>query len=109
METITAWLRCNFWTEKIDVLWRKVETGGNFSASGVKHIDTARLTIYGVLILTVALFFIGRKIQKDMSKTTLSLRSRSPDPGKSTDVKTYVAQRMKPTERPPGSESAIWP
>jgi hypothetical protein len=33
------------------------------------------------------------------------MRSRSPDPEKPTDITTYAAKRMKPTERPPGSKS----
>ena len=73
-------------------------------AMGIQHVDSAHVIIYGTVILAVTLYLAGRQIRKSVPKATLSSRSRSPDPEKPTDVTTYAAKRMKPTERPPGSE-----
>lgn len=72
---------------------------------GAHRVDSAHVVVYGAVILAATLYLVARQIRKTGPKASLSLRPRSPDPEKPTDVTTYAANRMKPTERPPGSKS----
>lgn len=105
MEATSTWIKRNCRMDTVEAFGRKMGTDKLVDAIGVEHIDSAHLVLYGVVILTAALFLVGRQIRKNGPKATLSLRPRSPDPEKPTDLNTYTAKRMKPTERPPGSES----
>lgn len=50
----------------------------------------------------LALATVALAIKHFKDKQQRSIRSRSPDPEKPTDVNTFAEKRMKPTERPPG-------
>lgn len=84
---------------------KKLGTDRVVNVMGIQHVDGAHIIVYGAVILAAALYLVGRQIRRSVPKATLSLRSRSPDPEKPTDITTYAAKRMKPTERPPGSKS----
>jgi hypothetical protein len=91
--------------DSIDDFGKKIGTDRVVNAMGIQHVDSAHVLLYGAVILVATLYLIGRQIRKNAPKATLSTRPRSPDPEKPTDVTTYAAKHMKPTERPPGSKS----
>lgn len=105
MEATTTWLRRHCSMDTVEKFGKKMGTDKIVNAMGVQHVDGAHIIVYGAVILAAALYLVGRQIRRSVPKATMSLRSRSPDPEKPTDVTTYAAKRMKPTERPPGSES----
>ena len=62
---------------------------------------------YWLLLVLLVLIFVGREVarRRQSNKSWLKLRSRSPDPEKSDDVGKFAKEKLKPTDRPPGSES----
>ena len=102
MEAASTWVRRNCRMDMLDDVWKKTGLDKLNEAINIQHVNGSHLLCYGVFVLVAALYIVGRHM-KNVSKSTLSLRSRSPDPEKPTDVTTYAAKRMKPTERPPGS------
>ena len=105
MEATTTWIQRHCNMDSIDDFGKKIGTDRVVNAMGIQHVDSAHVLLYGAVILVAALYLIGRQIRKKAPKATLSTRPRSPDPEKPTDVTTYAAKHMKPTERPPGSKS----
>jgi hypothetical protein len=107
MSTLSDWLQPDHYIEQIKMLSRRMKTESMVDALRPKHVDNPHLIIYGALIVTAALYLIGRHIHKNVSNASLLLRPRSPDPEKKPiDVTTFAAKRMNPTERPPGSKSS---
>jgi hypothetical protein len=104
MEATTIWIQRHCNMDSIEDFGRKIGTDRVANAMSIQHVDSAHVLLYGAVILTATLYLIGRQIRKNAPKATLSSRPRSPDPEKPTDVTTYAAKRMKPTERPPGSK-----
>jgi hypothetical protein len=97
--------------DKVEELGKRIGTDKIINAIGIENVDGAHLIVYGAVFLAATLYLVGRQIRKSGARASLSIRSRSPDPEKPTDVTTYAARRMKPTERPPGSKSEpaiIW-
>lgn len=105
MEATSTWIQRNCQMDTIEAFGKRMGVNKLVDAIGIEHIDSAHLLLYSAVILTATIFLIGRQIRKNGPKATLLLRSRSADPEKPTDLNTYTAKRMKPTERPPGSES----
>lgn len=93
--------------DMIEDFGKRMGTDKIINAIGTHRVDSAHVIVYGAVILAATLYLVGRQIRKDGPKASLSLRPRSPDPEKPTDVTTYAAKRMKPTERPPGSKHTI--
>lgn len=91
--------------DSIEDFGKRIGTDRVVNAMDIQHVDSAHVLLYGAVIVAATLYLVGRQIRKNALKATLSIRSRSPDPEKPTDVTTYAAKRMKPTERPPGSKS----
>jgi hypothetical protein len=91
--------------DSIEGFGKKIGTDRVVKAMGFQHVDSGHVVLYGAVILAATLYLIGRQIRKNAQRATLLFRSRSPDPEKPTDLTTYAAKRMKPTERPPGSKS----
>lgn len=89
--------------DRLDDVWKKTNINNLTESISIQHMDVTHLLMYGAFILAATLYLVGRHM-KNVSKATLSLRPRSPDPEKPTDVTTYATKRMKPTERPPGSK-----
>jgi hypothetical protein len=104
MEATTTWIQRHCNMDTIEDFGRKIGTDRIVNAMGIRHIDSAHVVVYGAVVLAATLYLVGRQIRKSVPKATLSSRSRSPDPEKPTDITTYAAKRMKPTERPPGSK-----
>jgi hypothetical protein len=91
--------------DRVEDFSKRIGTDKIIDAIGIDHVDNAHLIVYGAVILGATLYVVGRQIRKSGAKASLLMRSRSPDPEKPTDITTYAAKRMKPTERPPGSKS----
>jgi hypothetical protein len=90
---------------RIEDFSKRIGTDKTIDAIGIEHVDSAHLIVYGAVLLAATLYVVGRQIRKSGAKASLLTRSRSPDPEKPTDITTYAAKRMKPTERPLGSKS----
>lgn len=106
MEATATWIQRHCDMDAIEDFGRRIGTDKVVNAMGIPHVDSAHVVLYGAVVLAATLYLIGRQIRRNAPKATLSSRSRSPDPEKPTDVTTYAAKRMKPTERPPGSKSS---
>jgi hypothetical protein len=104
MSIISDWLQPDHYSEQINVFSRKMKTESMIDALRQEGVDNPHLIVYGALIVTAALYLVGRHIRKNVSNASLSLRPRSPDPEKKPT--TFAAKRMNPTERPPGSKSS---
>jgi hypothetical protein len=90
--------------ETVEDFGKRIGADKIINVFGIEHVDSAHVIVYGAVILTATLYLVGRQIRKSGAKASLSIRSRSPDPEKPTDITTYAANRMKPTERLPGSK-----
>jgi hypothetical protein len=108
MSTLSNWLQPDHYIEQMNVLSRKMKDENVIDALRLGiHVDNPHLIIYGALIVTAALYLAGRQIRKRIPDAPFSLRPQTPDPEKKpVDVTTFAANRMKPTERPPGSKSS---
>jgi hypothetical protein len=104
MEAISTWIQRNFHMDRVEDFSKRIGTDKIIDAIGIDHVESLHLIVYGVVVLAATLYIVGRQIRKSGAKASLSTRSRSPDPEKPTDITTYAAKRMKPTERPPGSK-----
>ena len=107
MSTLSNWLQPDHYIEQVNVLSRKMKNENVIDVLRSKHVDNPHLIIYGALIIMAVLYLAGRQIRKRIPDAPFSLRPRTPDPEKKpVDVTMFAANRMKPTERPPGSKSS---
>jgi hypothetical protein len=104
MEATSTWIQRNCHMETVEDFGKRMGTDKIINAIGLDHVDGTHVIVYGAVILAATLYLVGRQIRKSGAKVSFSIRPRSPDPEKPTDVTTYAAKRMKPTERPPGSK-----
>ena len=75
------------------------------ASANLERLLTVKAVPYALLALAaIALLVRYVKDKQAQPKAWLKGRPRSPDPEKPTDVNTFAEKRMKPTERPPGSE-----
>jgi hypothetical protein len=105
ISSLSDWLQPEYYMEQIDAFSKRVKTESLIDDLRSKGTDNAHLIIYGALIVTATLYLVGRHIRKRIPSAAFAIRTRSPDPEKPIDVTTFTANRMKPTERPPGSKS----
>lgn len=107
MESASNWIHRNCRMDTAEALGKKMGTDKVIKAIGIDHVDSAHVVIYGAIVLTAILYITASQIRKKVPKATLSSRPRSPDPEKTTDNESSsTGKRVKPTERPPGSQSA---
>lgn len=77
------------------------------SVEKLQHVKAADVKVTGLFLASlVAWVYLGQAlIRWHKSNAPFPfMRPRSPDPEKSTDVDTFAEKRLKPTDRPPGSE-----
>jgi hypothetical protein len=74
----------------------------DFRIEKVFNVKTVPYTLLALAGLVLLVKYFSQRSRRP--KTWLKSRPRSPDPEKPTDVNTFADKKMKPTERPPGSE-----
>lgn len=88
--------------EKAVSTWRDLDAKAWIGRIDLGRID-AKLVIYGFFALVAICYLATKKIRRHGTKSYLTLRPRSPDPEKPSDITSFAERRMKPTEREPGT------
>ena len=99
MENAKIWIRDNCSLDKFKAIAEHTANERLKGPDNVKVLAYAVLAIAGFTYLVYTLLS-----RRKHTKSYLKLRPRSPDPEKPTDVTSFAEKRMKPAERPPGSE-----
>lgn len=104
MKATAAWIRQYCDVSHVKDLGKMMGADRIVNVVDSQHVDPARLIIYGSVVLITIVYLATRQLRNKITSVTLTSRPRSPDPEKPTDVADYAASRMKPAERPPGSQ-----
>ena len=102
MAALREWLESNAVMEKAMSTFRGFDAKAWTGRIDLGRID-ARLAIYGLFVLAAICYLATKHIRRHGAKSYLTLRPRSPDPEKPSDITNFAEKRMKPTEREPGT------
>lgn len=100
MDTIQGWLSGDRNAIDLKALSASIGFNNPHAVKLAKEALVAGALLVGI-VYVVQTYFYSRK----PNRSWLKLRRDSPDPEKNDDPGRYAAQKLKPTDRKPGSKS----